>query len=90
MEIEQTSVTFRGGGCSRERAGTIARLTLQHLGRMTAGSGLSPSARTLGRVAVAPLRLPLGSMSDDAVARAAASQIVRSLVTPTSPVGRGG
>jgi hypothetical protein len=89
MEIGQARVTFRGGCCSGERAGNIARLALQHLGRMTAGSGFSPSARVVGRVEVAPIRLPLGSMSDDAVARAVASQIVRTLVTPASPTRRG-
>jgi len=89
MEITQTRVTFRGGGCSPERAGAIVRLAMQYVGRMEMGQNEPRAPRALGNVAIPPLRLSIGSMSDDAVARAAASQIMRSLTTTAEPAGGG-
>ena len=89
MEIIQTRVTFRGGGCSPERAGAIVRLALQHVGRMELGANEPRASRALGNVAIPPLRLPMGSMSDDAVARAAAARIMRALRTTAEPAGGG-
>lgn len=78
MEIDRARVTFRGGGCTADRAATIAKLALRHVQTMAAGQAWARSGR-LGRVEVPPVRLPLGAMSDEAAARAAASQIVQSL-----------
>ena len=54
MEITQTRVTFRGGGCTPERAGAIVRLAMQYVGRMEMGQDEPRAPRALGKVAIPP------------------------------------
>jgi hypothetical protein len=81
VEIEQAQMVFRNGGCSRERAENISRLTFEYVYQMTAGR--LPNGRRLKRIEAAPLRLAIDAISDRQVARAAARAVFRA-VLPTA------
>ena len=77
VEIEQAQVVFRSGGCSRERAENISRLTFEYVHQMTAGR--LPNGRRLKRIVAAPLRLAIDAMSDRQVAHATARAVFRAI-----------
>ena len=87
VEIEQAQIVFRNGGCSRQRAENISRLTFEYVHQMMVGRRMS-NDRRLERIESTPLRLALGAMSDQQVARAAARAVFRA-VASTAHVEQG-
>lgn len=87
VEIKQARIVVRNGGCSRQRAETISRLTFESVHQMMTGQPPS-GGRRLEHVETAPLRLTLDAMSDQQVARAAAPAVLRA-ITSAARVKRG-
>jgi hypothetical protein len=87
MKIEQARMVFRNGGCSRHRAENISRLTFEYVHRMTAGQQLA-AGRRVERVEAPSVRLALGAMSDREVARAAAREVFRAIISAAT-IGTG-
>ena len=80
VEIDQAQVVFRSGGCSRQRAENISRLTFEYVHQMMVGRRASNGQR-LKRIEATPLRLALDAMSDQQVARAVARSVFRAVAS---------
>ena len=85
LDIGQARMTFRNGGCTRQRAEQISRLTFEYVHR-AAGTGGAPRGRRIERIDVPPLRLALDAMSTQQIARAAARAVLRA-VSPSTDIG---
>lgn len=85
MEIERARITFRDGGCSRDRAQNISRLTFEYLSEMPEVRAVPYGNQRIASVETPPLRLQLSLTSDYAAARAAARHILRAVAKAAGP-----
>jgi hypothetical protein len=78
LDIEHAHITFRNGGCTRQRAEQISRLTFEYVHR-AAARGAPSGGRRVERINVPPLRLALDTMSNRQIARVAARAVLRAV-----------
>jgi hypothetical protein len=81
LELNEVRMSFDGGAEHAGRAERISRLAFEYLSGMLADRRGGPLAvAEIDRLEVRPVTVTLDSMSDEQVARSAASEIYRALL----------